>query len=592
MIITRLFIAALVLFPLSAFGQDVTAPTVPGNFVVTPISKTQLDLDWDASTDAVGVTSYSVKRCQGICTPTTEATSVSHPTTAYSDTGRPNNTTYSYCVTAKDAADNESACATIQYAKTLDPAYLGMFHTEAEVTEWLSRSTSGPYKTAGDVSTNSPGDWDRIVSRASDFLATPSASGWAGNTTGTCYDTTETSGLGFGTGKELKDAAFYFAVTGNTTYRDAVKDQLLTQAGTTGTDWASTSLWSGATCLAILEETPKYGTHPYLRIHAWLTKLVIGYSYIRNYIPTPDRNTIDAWFLKGGLRFERHERISRAEKRFPNRNADNYDEDGTPQDPAYNLYFGGNFWSWGQGSWANQSAGGTVHFALVGILLDNTYLKELGKRWFFEMVRYGMYPSGAIGDTYRWNDRFEDGLNVNPCKGFYYPANVLGPASYIAEAFARTGDTSLYDYSTTDGYPHNLGGPKSLKLALQYLHKLVDGTVVIYGTDDAGKATDARYRIDGDCSDFTSTGVQGATNTKHVNDIISAVGNRYYQDTTLLNGYKHTGGGPGYLSNPNSSGGCGTGYEAAWCHMPGILFQFGQMENINPYPTVSNCSGG
>jgi len=59
---------------------------------------------------------------------------------------------------------------------------LGLHVTSAELAVWQTRSTSGPYKSNGDVSTNSPGDWDRIVSNKNSFESSPTSGRWAGPT--------------------------------------------------------------------------------------------------------------------------------------------------------------------------------------------------------------------------------------------------------------------------------------------------------------------------------------------------------------------------------------------------------------------------
>ena len=43
---------------------------------------------------------------------------------------------------------------------------LGLHVTQEELNIWKQRASSGPYKTTGDVSTNSPGDWNRIQNNA------------------------------------------------------------------------------------------------------------------------------------------------------------------------------------------------------------------------------------------------------------------------------------------------------------------------------------------------------------------------------------------------------------------------------------------
>lgn len=52
---------------------------------------------------------------------------------------------------------------------------LGLHVTADELAIWQDRAVNGPYKTAGDVSTNSPGDWTRIAANAATFSGDPGA---------------------------------------------------------------------------------------------------------------------------------------------------------------------------------------------------------------------------------------------------------------------------------------------------------------------------------------------------------------------------------------------------------------------------------
>lgn len=90
-------------FLIGGGDPDTTAPTVPTGLSATP-GNTQVALSWTASTDAVGVTGYKVRR---------GGTVVGTPSgTSYTDTGLTNGTSYSYTVSAVDAAGNESAQTT------------------------------------------------------------------------------------------------------------------------------------------------------------------------------------------------------------------------------------------------------------------------------------------------------------------------------------------------------------------------------------------------------------------------------------------------------------------------------------------------
>jgi acid phosphatase type 7 len=83
---------------------DTTAPTVPQNLHTTAVAGNHVDLAWDASSDAVGVTGYTIYR-DGSPIGTTPDGS----TTTFSDTTVAPSSNYSYTVDAFDAATNHSA---------------------------------------------------------------------------------------------------------------------------------------------------------------------------------------------------------------------------------------------------------------------------------------------------------------------------------------------------------------------------------------------------------------------------------------------------------------------------------------------------
>ena len=92
--------------------SDTTAPSVPTNLQASVVSTSQINLSWTASTDNTAVTGYNIYR-----NGTKIATATS---TSYSNTGLTASTTYSYTVSAYDAAGNTSAQTTAVSAKTND----------------------------------------------------------------------------------------------------------------------------------------------------------------------------------------------------------------------------------------------------------------------------------------------------------------------------------------------------------------------------------------------------------------------------------------------------------------------------------------
>lgn len=98
-------------------ASDTTPPSVPTGLTATPVSSSQINLSWTASTDNVGVTGYRVERCQG--SSCTNFVQIATPNgTSYSNTGLSRNTTYRYRVRAVDAAGNLSGYSAIASAKT------------------------------------------------------------------------------------------------------------------------------------------------------------------------------------------------------------------------------------------------------------------------------------------------------------------------------------------------------------------------------------------------------------------------------------------------------------------------------------------
>jgi chitinase len=93
-------------------GGDNQAPTAPLNLRSTGTTTSSITLAWDASTDNVGVTGYTLY--QG----STEVGSVSGNTLTYTHTGLSSDTAYTYTVKAKDAAGNVSPASNQISVKT------------------------------------------------------------------------------------------------------------------------------------------------------------------------------------------------------------------------------------------------------------------------------------------------------------------------------------------------------------------------------------------------------------------------------------------------------------------------------------------
>jgi hypothetical protein len=84
---------------------DTTPPTIPSNLIATPVSPSQIDLSWNASTDASGIAGYKIYRDAVLL-----FTTIGSGTT-YQDAGLSPSTTCSYTIAAYDASPNNNASA-------------------------------------------------------------------------------------------------------------------------------------------------------------------------------------------------------------------------------------------------------------------------------------------------------------------------------------------------------------------------------------------------------------------------------------------------------------------------------------------------
>jgi chitodextrinase len=163
-------------------ASDTTPPTAPANLSATPVSSTQINLSWTASTDNVSVTGYQVWRCQTAgCT---NFAQIATPTgNSFSDTGLTASTAYTYEVRATDAAGNLSsysgvASAVTQTVTTPPPAgTIGFVQVNYATPQSSQASVSVTYSSA-----QVAGDLNVVVIGWNDTTATvKSVTDTAGN---------------------------------------------------------------------------------------------------------------------------------------------------------------------------------------------------------------------------------------------------------------------------------------------------------------------------------------------------------------------------------------------------------------------------
>lgn len=471
---------------------------------------------------------------------------------------------------------------------------LGLHVTQQELNIWKARAastlTSGTtnYRVKGDVSANSPGDWNRIVANANTFKSNPAAERYkAHETTTTCIQ--QGSAGEPHLGEKLRDAAFAYLVTGDVTYRDAVRTELLAQAAEPSTDFSNTSRW----CSNVIRDV-----NPGFFTAAWLTRLLFAYDYIRSSLGAADKARLEKWFFNAAEYFQARNVDVDLQKIWQNRYnglyEPNYNSNGTTY---YDIDLGAHTTHYGGPAFANLSLWHnnrrsvmTSFFTSVGVMLgvENNVVpgevgltssalaakvnlfKDRGKLFVKEWLMFSVRADGTVGEMERWGATL-------PEQGWQYALILTDHVLMIADHLARAGDPELYNYTTSAGKYGTEGGPKSLQATATHMLKYVDRTLNRYATDQAARSTDNNYRIDA---------ISPLEGKHYVFDTWVAQSNLYWKNAYLKSIYtRQATGTSAYPAFPT-----GSGQYNAWTGgfgvFPGKLFMFGQLENVvNPYAT-------
>lgn len=427
----------------------------------------------------------------------------------------------------------------------------GLHFTDQEIAIWRARKDNGPYKD----------EWTAILNRATSWKNNPDAR-WAGNTTGTCWAGDQFDPpLGKDAG--LRDAAFVYLLTGDVSYRDAVRKELLAQTAITGTDWTNTQIWC-----------PTAGNaHEHYHPANWVRRLGAGYSYIQNSLPSSDRIKIEKWFATAGKYFDSviHNVVR---KRFPNRYSDDYavcqDASHCPGSSLGTTHFGGHTVYKFHHAWSNTTSAVAAAAAMIAVIVDDSTLKDHAKRYVKEWLKYGTFPGGYVMDQFRWNG------TVIIARGYRYPYLNLGSIITIVDHLARNGDIELYTFETTKGMFGSEGGPKSLLKVLQHYARQTNGTVIEYAS--TARTTNPDFILD--------HSMPYSDNSKVVNQaqfVNLTPANLFYNNPEVARAYGTT------LPSIWESFGCDM-LSGDWCSAyPRIRFMFAQMEGkVWPYPSSSD----
>ncbi|MFP5310003.1 MAG: hypothetical protein ACLGIR_10560 [Actinomycetes bacterium] len=453
---------------------------------------------------------------------------------------------------------------------------LGLHVTATELAVWRTRAAAGPYRTAGDAGTNSPGDWTRVSTNAATFHGSPDAAVWAGpvdNNPGGCVTGEASTRFDPPASARvlLRDAAFTALVQADVAAAGRVADGLLAQAREPGVRFADRARW----CLGKRIDD----LNPGFEIAGWMTSLVFAYDYVRITDPTAfsaaeQRELLD-WFA-GAAEWMTADVDDALERNFTDRlqrsgapytlsshrasNPSISDEPYAGAGPRigaiaryYNNRRAGMMRFVGVAGQALADAGHAGPSSVRGYTAA-TY-RERAARFVQDWLVYSVYADGFVGD-------FERTSSSLPDLGWAYGMQALSPVLTIADTFARAGDDTLYRFTTAAGAHGSEGAPageagKSLRWISRTMTGYVDGSIERYAPGHAGDPT---YRIDG---------VHAPSDWNGLHDLALVPANATWRDAAISR--VTTRALPSRVAGP----GAHSPFGGDWGVYPAVLLMFG-----------------
>lgn len=446
---------------------------------------------------------------------------------------------------------------------------LGLHYTKEEISIWKQRATSGPYRKAGDVAANTPGDWDRIVRNKNYFVGNTKASLWIGPPGTGCVaiDNNQVEGTDVPAKRlvgYMQDAAFYALLFNDLSIKNMVKKQLLLQASLSGVNFYNTSRWCGK----INDNSPNF------EIAIWGVTLLYTYDYVKDAFTTTEKQVFIKW-LTGLANYLQKELNYPLDRLFENRGAEKIEDyvyiGSTVK--GVRVYAGGYQTTTLQQHYNNRRAHMMQFVGLMGIVNNNTTFIKSAKNFIREAIAFMCYPNGAFAELNR-------GTKTLPSRGLNYLSNTFGSMIMVADALARTGDFSMYNFKTTHGHGETKGTTvKSLEWIITQHGKYLDGQKKVY--EESMTIGDPAAKIDGQHSGWVM-----------MSDAVNfAIANIYYKNDYNKKVYMRTA--PGIYSYPSLSSVGSNGSLPPWSGLVGHtagLFMYAQMEGkVWPYPSSTTA---
>jgi hypothetical protein len=459
----------------------------------------------------------------------------------------------------------------------------GVFFSPGELYLWRQRAVSGPFAHNNDFTHGSPGDWDRIKGRAEAFVVSSEPPAHAADPNANLLR------AGFG----ARDTAFSYLVTGDSRYLNAVRLWLLRETADPKND----------VTLLCYRYSDNRTADGYWQHAMWVARVAIAYDFVKGGLSTQDRVSVEHWLRRVGYFMADHIQWGLAYV-FPNRRSNNYVTRGSSaaQDVSapsawmtvsvdtngdctynsldskttYDVYgyvrpdgkSGPRISALSQW-WNNRKSSEVLAFGIIGVMLQDGFLTSEAKRYVAEWLTYSVWPDGIQGEYFR------NGDYCVPQQGVVYGTHNTQTALLLADALARKGDRSLYNFETRDGLfgTQSTGTQpaKSIRLAIGAHIGLIDGSIVRYYFEpQRGSAQVPRPAT-------LLNSIAAHSNVSLYHDLSYLPGNRYL-DNAWVNTVILRMPGSGTPVFPGSDGMLPDGGPEVWSGVtalfPGSLFMF------------------
>jgi hypothetical protein len=223
----------------------------------------------------------------------------------------------------------------------------------------------------------------------------------------------------------------------------------------------------------------------------------------------------------------------------------------------------------------NRRANCVNFWGHVGVLLDDTTLKNTAKRYVEEWLKFSVFPDGTTGEYERngnYSTNFE-GINYNTIN--------IQVAVMLADVFARNGDTSLYTFETSEGFHSTVGASKTIKKTIERYHAHILQTDVWYYCNEYREGGPVTRTEDRKLDLIDSND----SNRQWIAELwFSPVANMYYQEASWPDIYTHQAGGtPAYTGRYGTAGPLPYPWRGQEYVIPEIPFCFMEMESVDVF---------